>query len=273
MPAEPTRKKLNLKDCEALERCANEKISLYYKQSDILGDQIFDILRQNCRVLFYPLDDEDVWGFYEKIEGKSFICINTSIAYDKQVFVAAHELYHLWYNHPEELILASDIEEREQDLSLEELKANRFAAVLLVPELLLARELKANKMGARKTTIQDIIRLSRIFLVPYRTMVKRLYEIGHISESQCDSFLEMSEEQIGIWRKRLGLELVKRTNDISLDVLIDKALLAYEKRLITREKLDYLLSLAKTTPEELGIPREQDYVPPSDEELSTIMEE
>jgi Zn-dependent peptidase ImmA (M78 family) len=266
-------KGLSPEDCKLVEQHADDKITLYYKQNDILGEQIFDILKRNCRALFYPLEDDDVWGFYEKIGGHSFICINTSIDFDKQVFVAAHELYHLWYNHPEELILASDIEERDQNLSIEEKRANRFAAVFLVPEMLLGREIVAGKIDIATIEVQDIVKLARTFLVPYRTMVKRLCEIGKISDSKCLEFLNVTEDQVAIWRKRLGVELVKRTNNISLDVLVDKAISAFDHNQITRAKLEYLLSLASTTTKELGIPDEEPYVRPSEDELQALMED
>lgn len=264
---------LSAEDCKLVEQHADDKITLYNKQNDILGEQIFDILKRNCRVLLYPLDDDDVWGFYEKIDGHSFICINTSIDIDKQVFVAAHELYHLWYNHPEELILAADIEERDQNLSIEEKKANRFAAAFLVPEMLLGRVIGASGIDVSNIDVQDIVKLARSFLVPYRTMVKRLCEIGKIRNEKCAEFLNITEEQIDIWRKRLGLELVRRTNDVSLDVLVDKAISAFERRQITRAKLEYLLSLASTTPGELGIPDEEPYVPPTEDDLREMMED
>lgn len=267
------RNKLSDEDCKIVDDRAYKKICEYNKHNDILGDQIFNILKLNSRILFYPLEDTDVWGFFEKVGDNTFICINTSIEYDKQVFVAAHELYHLWYNHSEDLIFAAEIEETAPSVSVNELMANRFAAAFLVPKRLLLQEIETNKIDDFNIDIPDIIRLARIFLVPYRTMVKRLYEIRKITELQQNGFLELPEGEIDIWRKRLGLELIKRTNQISLDVLIDKALLLFEKKLITHDKLEYLLSFAKTTPEEMGIPNEQAYVQPSDDELQAIMEE
>ncbi len=273
MPEKSGKKKLSAEECKIADDLAYNKTSEYNKHNDILGEQIFNILSKNSRVLFYPLEDDDVWGFFEKIGGNTFICINTSIEYDKQVFVAAHELYHLWFNHPEDLILAAEIEETDPAISINELMANRFAAAFLVPKMLLLQEIEANKIDDTNIDIPDIVRLARIFLVPYRTMVKRLCEIKKITETKQDIFLQLPEDQIDIWRTRLGLALIERTNLISLDVLIDKALSLFDKQLITREKLEYLLSFAKTTPEKMGIPNEQEYVRPSDDELQAIMEE
>lgn len=273
MSKKTTKNKLSAEQCQLVDERAYNKTTEYNKHNDILGEQIFNILSLNSRVLLYPLQDDDVWGFFEKIGEYTFICINTSIEYDKQVFVAAHELYHLWFNDPEDLILASKIEETDPAISIHELMANRFAAAFLIPTMLLNLEIKANKIDESHIEIQDIVRLSRIFLVPYRTMVKRLCEINKITESQRDDFLQLTEEHIAIWRQRLGLELIERSNLIALDVLIDKALSLFESNLITREKLEYLLAFAETTPEEMGIPLKQEYIRPSDDELQAIMEE
>ena len=43
--------------------------------------------------------------------------------------------------------------------------------------------------------------------------------------------------------------------------------------MITREKLEYLLGLAHLNMEEMGIKDEEPYIPPTDEELDSIMED
>ncbi|HPA11466.1 MAG TPA: hypothetical protein PLV73_11680, partial [Treponemataceae bacterium] len=70
-----------------------------------------------------------------------------------------------------------------------------------------------------------------------------------------------------------GIELIERSNKISLDNLIDNALSAYEQGQISRAKLEYLLSFAKTTPEEMGVPDVERQSRPSDDELDSLMEE
>ena len=112
----------------------HEKLIEYPKLNDVIGGQIFNILELENKVLYYPIEDEEVWGFSEKIKGKSFVWINTAIAYETQVFAAAHELYHLWFENDGEVILKKDIEEMNNCVSISEseLKANRFAAEFLI---------------------------------------------------------------------------------------------------------------------------------------------
>jgi hypothetical protein len=104
-------------------------------------------------------------------------------------------------------------------------------------------------------------------------MVKRLYEVKLINKKQYAEFMELSNEQIEIWRNRLGLSLPTRDNKIGLNSLVDKAMELYESKKITREKLEYLLSFAQLNMEEMGIKDEEPYIPPTDEELDAIMEE
>lgn len=264
---------LDKKNIDEVRLLASQKMNEYGKQNDILGEQIFNLLEQNSRVLYYPLEDAEIWGFYEKINDIPFVCINTSIEYDKQVFVAAHELYHLWFNHPEPIVLASRLEETEKPLSVNELRANRFASEFLIPELLLRQEIQAYGIDCTSITVEDVLKVSRLFVVPYKAMAKRFFEIAIITAKQLDLLYSFPEEKLAIMRIRLGLEPVQRKNPIELDNLIDKAMEAYEKHLITKEKLTYLLGFANLTPKAMGIMEEKPYNPPSDDELRSIMEE
>lgn len=82
---------------------------------DIIGSQIFSILGLYARVIYYQLGKNAPWGF-TRISGsrddasleKPFVAINTSILIDCQVFAAAHELYHIWYEKNPD-ILPSDL--------------------------------------------------------------------------------------------------------------------------------------------------------------------
>lgn len=266
--------KLDYKTVDEIKAQARKRLIEYSKLNDIIGRQIFHILELENKVLYYPIEDREVWGFSERIGGKSFVWINTAIAYDRQVFAAAHELYHLWFDNGGEVILKIDIEEIENSaISRNEQKANRFAAEFLMNEELLLQEIRTSGMDKNKIDIKDIFKLSNLFLVPYKTMVKRLYEINLINQKRYMELIELSNDEVEIWRTRLGLSLPTRDNKIGLSDLVDKAMSLYEKKKITREKLEYLLEFAGLTTEEMGIRDEGSYIPPTDEELDRIMEE
>ena len=114
--------------------------------------------------------------------------------------------------------------------------------------------------------IKDVVRLSNLFVVPYRTMARRLYEIGVVSQTKYENFKAYTDEQAELWNSRLGLSVPVRKDKIGLSNLVDKAIEAYEKNLITYDRLEYLLEFSELTPEKMGISRQADYQPPTDEE-------
>lgn len=266
---------LDSKTIDEIKAQARKKLNDYSKLNDVIGSQIFNILELDNKVLYYPIEDEEVWGFSEKIKGKSFVWINTHISYDKQVFAAAHELYHLWFESDGEVILKTDIEEINNSYVIpeHELKANRFAAELLINEELLLQEMRTYSVEKNKIGIKDIFKLSNLFIVPYKTMVKRLYEIKLINQNRYKDLMKLSNEEVEIWRNRLGLSLPSRDNKIGLSNLVDKAMELYESKKITIEKLEYLLDFAGLTVKEMGIKYADFYIPPTEEELDAIMKE
>ncbi|HBQ63974.1 MAG TPA: hypothetical protein DD727_03440, partial [Clostridiales bacterium] len=130
-----------------IQRQTRAKLGECRKTQDVIGSQVFSILSLYARVLYYPLGKEGPWGITymwgtdSHISAKKpFVAINTSIATDAQVFVAAHELYHIWFDEKAEMISASILGETDEhgaQLDISELKANRFAAEFLVDEEML----------------------------------------------------------------------------------------------------------------------------------------
>ena len=264
--------RLDEKGIQRVKALARDKLVEYHKLNDVIGAQIFSILEKESKVLYYPLEDQRVWGFFEAIRGKLFICINTSLQYDKQVFVAAHELYHLWFGKPGEVLISKDALEPDADDETE-LMANRFAAEFLVNDELLFQEMRMFGFDKGNLCVKDVVRLAAHFVVPYHSMVKRLYEAGVCSLDLFEALEICSSEQAEIWRNRLGISLPVRKEKIGLSDLADTAMGLYESDLITHEKLEYLLGFAGLTPEKMGIGQMKSYTPPTDDELDAIMEE
>lgn len=248
-------KQLSKKDIQNIQGLAREKLTEYCKLNDIIGMSVFHILEKDNKVLYYPLEDQQVWGFSETIKGKKFVCINTSLPYDKQVFAAAHELYHVWFGNSGEIMISKDAQEPDSNEEVE-LFANRFAAEFLVNEELLRQEMKVFGIDKDNLSIKEIVRVSNLFVVPYKTMVKRLNETGILSKKESERFMAYTDEQADIWRKRLGLSIPVRKDKIGLSDLVDKGMDLYEKHLITYEKLEYLLEFAGLTPSKMGVVRE-----------------
>lgn len=257
---------------------ANSVLGLYSRTNSIIKDDIFNILEMNCKTLYYPINNDDICGFVYEFKDYKFCYINSYISLEKQIFAAAHELYHILYSDIKkgELLNSEVLDEKESNkkLNKEDLKANRFAAEILVPENILRNELKIRKFDKSNMSIENIIQLMEVFLVSYKTLVKRLYEIDYIDKITCNNFLNINTEDILIWKKRLGLCVRnnERTKIVKLDKLIDMALKLYDKKQITFEKLEYLLSLSNVKPEEFAIYEEiKNY--PSEDEIIKMMEE
>ena len=261
---------------------ANELAGRYKKTNRIIKEEIFKIIEMNSKTLYYPTKDDDICGAVYKSKKYKISYINTYIPLEKQVFAAAHELYHILYSEVDnnELISSNILDERlpTNKINKEDLKANRFAAEILVHKEVLINEIDIRDIKENSIDIREIIELMDIFLVPYKTIIRRLYEIEYITKEKYINLLNQEDrnEESGImlWQKRLGLckRNNQRTNEIKLDKLIDNALKLYDKKQITYEKLEFLLKLANLKPSEFNI-YEDKFESPSEEEILKIMEE
>lgn len=270
-------------EADAIQRQARAKLGECKKTQDIIGQQIFSILNLYARVFYYPLGNEGPWGFTYMVGTKNiepgkkpFVAINTSIPADAQVFAAAHELYHIWYDKKAEALSPSILDElngQNEQLDISELRANRFAAEFLVNEDLLFSEMRLYSIVPGKITIKNILTLAFLFTVPYRVIVKRLYEVGAISQEERSKYLGKSESAIEQLRKRFSIPIPNTDGRIALDNLVDLAVSSYEKKLISFEKLEYLLSMSNLKSMDIGISKTNTFIPPSDDELDDIMEE
>ncbi len=268
------RRELNETEIKDIKDHAREKLGKCRKTNDIIGSQIFSILGLYARVIYYPLGKDAPWGF-TRISGskndalleKPFVAINTSIPVPCQVFAAAHELYHIWYEHNPD-VLPSDLLD-EDNKEINEKKANRFAAEFLVDEMMLRQEI--HTYGIKKYDIKSVLHLADLFTVPYRAIVKRLFETGFIKAEEKDILLSESDESIARLRKRYAFSAGEADNRIAVDNLADLSVKAYEKELITFEKLEYLLGMCGLKSEDIGIQKTSGAAFPSDEELDEIM--
>lgn len=254
----------------------------YKKSNRIIREDIFKILEMNSKIIYYPIEDDDICGFVYKFKGYKFCYLNSNIPLEKQVFAAAHELYHILYSDigKGELINSEVIDEKLAvgEIDREDIKANRFAAEFLIPEEVFRNELNIRGINKVSIDLNGVIELMDVFLVPFKTLIRRLYEIDYITKDKFKEFISLEdrkeEQGIMLLQKRLGL--CKRNNDrtkeIKLDKLVDTALKLYEKNEITYEKLEYLLELSKFKPSDFNIYEEECYIAPEDEILM-IMEE
>lgn len=194
----------------------------------ILQDDIFGVIKNyisEVNIIKFPIEDAKLCAFVCNYQGELFLYINTHLPLEKQIFAAAHELYHLTYNREQ---LDNGFHEMLKSVELEgdvEHKANLFAALLLVPTEVLKKQLEVLNIDKEHIEVLDIIRLMDRFGVPYKTMVLRLMEVGWISDKKADEFIQIPDrdEDTGVLYEINKFEIAKRwqqrTNEIQYDQL------------------------------------------------------
>lgn len=187
----------------------------------IIRDDVFQTLEKVSIVVYYPLEDKHIDGFHIKrtIKGeeKEFVYINTAHPVEKQIFCAAHELGHIYR--------IDEVVERslgDYSFSTEDKESviNRFAAELLIPE-----EVFKDKFNTRRKEVQrdeNIIMLSDLlgiiidfmnyFFVPYKAVIKRLYEVCGISSKNLKILEELDKEGSTIIKECINAGQYTRLN-------------------------------------------------------------
>jgi len=264
--------KLNEVQIDDIRKLAGEKRrSLGFVGETPIANDIFTILdKLEIMLLEYPIEPEgDKPAFSAAImyseEGDkklTFIGLNTADYYDKQIFAIAHELYHYYTKSGSHLSRPED-----EESSLIEVKANRFAAEVLLPETVLESiVLDAFKTSSlekiqHKTLLRFIARLHCTWWLPYRSLVRRLHEIGAISSEQYAELYSVDERDLQGEYGKIGqatnkeefLKLNQPTKNIGtspneIEIIIRN----FEDNLIDEDKFAETLSLFNKTPDEFG---------------------
>lgn len=166
-----------------------------------IGENVFNIIENiyASYILLYPLNTKKVAGFTRKQNNEIQMFINTSFNLDFQVFAAAHELYHLIeFSGKEEdgFVVCNDKEDINENLdnniiSKNELKANYFAAAFLLPKDLIEKRIKKLKccIFNEEDIFFEILKLQYEYEVPFKTVLKRLKELGSIGDKEFERIL------------------------------------------------------------------------------------
>ena len=169
-----------------------------------LGIGVFDwILKQNSNIRFerVSFDSEKIDGLlYIPTTGKerAYIILNSNKPLINQIFTAAHEYYHyiMDYQKFKQMPYICDFSALKD---VNEMKASRFAAELLLPEEAITREIQdylcMKNMGKDELDFGDyaamIIFLTVRYQIPLKAVIYRFYEEQHIRD--IDDFIENYE--------------------------------------------------------------------------------
>lgn len=217
---------LKIEDIEKIEKkaCNHRKINDLGIETPI-GNKIFNILETQYKslILLYPLESNNIAGFTRKQGDSIQIFINTSFNKDFQNFVCCHELYHFIQfeeKESDDFIVCSnkDISETvdENNIQLEELKANYFSAAFLLPrEVIEDRFKKIKKLNlSDEDFILEIIKIQFQYEVPFKTILKRLKELGIIDKKYYEK-LKFYEDKIVDYVKMMDESVIISINDLN----------------------------------------------------------
>lgn len=131
------------------------QFSAEYVGNSIIKDNIFAVIQNYARkkeialeLLRYPIHDDELWALTFLKQDTIFVCVNTALPLCKQFFAAAHELYHIYCyveNADQSYIKNGSMLDSatgdETGRTQEDLEANAFAGLLLMPDQLLHEQI------------------------------------------------------------------------------------------------------------------------------------
>jgi Zn-dependent peptidase ImmA (M78 family) len=188
-----------------------------YCGSSILKDNIFfsigNYIRKegrNPEMLFFPFRDEEKSAITFIREDSVFLCINTELALSEEIYAAANRTWKIlsYIENESSRGLFSVLKSGENDdaeLDSENLEADAFAGLLLVPDSLLSETAEFYDIELANPGMHDLLRIAALFAVPFRTAVKRLYECGFIPKERAIAFLNTPKEKILGTAKNYGI--------------------------------------------------------------------
>ncbi|MGE7219634.1 ImmA/IrrE family metallo-endopeptidase [Priestia koreensis] len=271
--------KLSPQDIFEIKELAQKKRGEYEVGNGPLGDHILKLLRSiGINLISLPIKQEGensgkFCAFYvrfkDQLGSMRFIGLNTYQYFDKQIFSIAHELYHHWEE--TEFHICRDLDESS---SIRELKANRFAAELLLPSDTLTKEIKSVNKGILdlnswryQLLLRFIARLQCDFQLPYKAIVRRLIEIEAINKAQFDKLIKepvrSSKDHYYLIASQIDPIIFEtlntRTKITDIDGEFTNQILSnYEDNLISLDELAEDLELIDKTLDDFGIMEEVD---------------
>lgn len=248
-------------------RKINAEVALINQENSFIApgclkDEVFGLLGKVGTLIFYPFEEENLCGIYVCKGEKHYFIINSLIPLEKQVFAGAHELAHSLDMAKVRIeVITIDLmteyvnnKEYGEKIKKADIIANRFAAELLVGKKQLQE--RFNELPESYSNIVKAVLLSDIFLVPYKTIVKRFSETEIIKDEKIISeLLRVDDKAIKLIAERY--ECCRRNFEISKEIRLggytNKALMMYENELSTFNELKEKLELIQKRPEDFEI--------------------
>lgn len=181
-----------------------------YCGTTILRDLIFEIVENYARknelaleILRYPFHDTELWAFTFVKRGTVFLCVNSELAMCKQIFAVSHELYHIHcyvsdmnQNPIREGSLLDSKTVDDSAKTQEDLEANAFAGLLLMPDASMQEQTKLFGIEGTTINVDEVLILMELFALPYKAVILRLFEGQIITEEKANELLKYDAEYV-----------------------------------------------------------------------------
>ena len=181
-----------------------------YIGQNIIQDDIFTVIENYAKIkeiplewLRFPIADAELCACTFIRGGRIFVMLNSDLPLAKQIFAAAHELYHircyLEEDAPELATSGSILESETIDTGTseeEEMEANAFAGLILVPADILEQQIRIYQIDRENISTDSIIMLMEIFAVPYKAIVLRLLEECIIKDEKAEELISIPADVV-----------------------------------------------------------------------------
>lgn len=192
--------------------------------------------KENIIIAYIPIDSRSTNPYFSSLylnlkeDDLSFIGINSSDYYDNQLYAIARELY--YYYEKEDIMHFSRISSEYEEINEDEIRANMFAAELLLPEDDLKFDIEKEKKKqlyldefSKAKLLRVIAKLQCKYKLPYKHIIRKLVEIKAISDDKFKYLYSINPRNKNSIYYKIGLSIDKdvfeKLNQISNQYGVD----------------------------------------------------
>ena len=207
--------------------------------------------REDYLILEMPFCDEEIGAICYKGDCYGYMFLNSALPKVNVNFALAHEIYHVFYQQGQKRQKVEFNLSQHYSEDKEELLANLFAGMLLMPTSLFESMFQKFELeqGQEDTELTLIAKLMSFFQVPYMAVVIRCYELNLLTDGQVlRNLLQVEGKQIHIefdrlWLNKSILEPTFRDNYPRLEQIVKNVGgVCEEKGILTERTVEKVLT-------------------------------
>lgn len=245
--------RLNQKEMLVKVQNLYHKMHLNYEEETLNLEFIIKPLfeREDYLILEMPFCDEEIGAICYKGDCYGYMFLNSALPKVNVNFALAHEIYHVFYQQGQKRQKVEFNLSQHYSEDKEELLANLFAGMLLMPTSLFESMFQKFELeqGQEDTELTLITKLMSFFQVPYMAVVIRCYELNLLTDGQVlRNLLQVEGKQIHIefdrlWLNKSILEPTFRDNYPRLEQIVKHVGgVCKEKGILTERTVEKVLA-------------------------------